>query len=74
MAMSPLHRRMVLCTHSTSRLGVRNRINTRRGSGLQKAERESPGHCMPGMNRRSFKGGEGRKKQSPRLDGKRLSW
>ena len=26
---------------------------------LQKAERESPGHCMPGMNRRSFKSGEG---------------
>ena len=26
---------------------------------LQEAERESPGHYMPGMNRRSFKGGEG---------------
>ena len=23
---------------------------------LQKAERESPGHYMPGMNRRSFEG------------------
>jgi hypothetical protein len=41
---------------------------------LQKAERESPGHCMPGMNRRPLKGGEERECSYPRLDGKRSSW
>jgi pimeloyl-ACP methyl ester carboxylesterase len=41
---------------------------------LQKAERESPGHSMPGMNRRSFEGGEEREMRPRKaLDEKRLA-
>jgi pimeloyl-ACP methyl ester carboxylesterase len=41
---------------------------------LQKAERESPGHYMPGMNRRSFEGGEEREMRPRKaLDEKRLA-
>jgi hypothetical protein len=41
---------------------------------LQKAERESPGHCMPGMNRRSFEEAEGRGRVHPGLDREHRYW